>query len=73
MMRRSHTLTTKERKAFVVRVGEQFIGPRHMHRALVSFEKAELFRYRAAAKRVAYNKQADEIMEVRITLVEQDG
>lgn len=60
--------TTKERKAFVVRIGEQFIGPRHMHRNLVSFEKAELFRYRAAAKRVAYNKQADEIMEVRITL-----
>jgi hypothetical protein len=63
----------KSRKAFVVRVGEQFVGPRHMHRALVSFEKAELFRYRAAAKRIAYAKKADEIMEVRITLDEHDG
>lgn len=63
----------KSRKAFVVRVGDQFIGPRHAHRALVSFEKAELFRYRAAAKRIAYAKKADEIMEVRITLDEHDG
>lgn len=39
-----------------------------MHRALVDFEKAELFRYRAAARRVAFNKQADEIMAVTITL-----
>lgn len=68
---RSHILTTtKERKAFVIRVGEQFVGPRHMHRNLVSFEKAELFRYRAAAKRVAYAKKADEIMSVKITLEE---
>lgn len=58
----------KVRKAFVVRVGALFIGPRHMHRALVSFEKAELFRYRAAAKRIAYARKADEIMEVKITL-----
>jgi hypothetical protein len=62
----------KTRKAFVVRVGQQFIGPRHMHRALVSFEKAELFRYRAAAKRIAYAKRADEIMTVLITLEEPD-
>lgn len=56
------------RKAYVIRVGDKFIGPRHMHRMLVPFEKAELFRYRAAAKRVAFNKQADEIMVVTITL-----
>lgn len=56
------------RRAFVVRVGDKFVGPRHMHRALVDFEKAELFRYRAAARRVAFNKQADEIMAVTITL-----
>lgn len=56
------------RKAYVVRVGEQFIGPRHMHRMLVPFEKAELFRYRAAAKRIAHAKKADEIMVVTITL-----
>ena len=62
----------KSRKAFVVRVGEQFVGPRHMHRALVSFEKAELFRYRAAAKRIAYANKADEIMTVLITLEEVD-
>lgn len=65
-------MNSKPRKAFVIRVGEQFVGPRHMHRNLVSFEKAELFRYRAAAKRVAYNKKADEVMEVRITLEEHD-
>ena len=62
----------KSRKAFVVRVGEQFVGPRHMHRALVSFEKAELFRYKAAARRIAYAKKADEIMTVTITLEETD-
>ncbi len=62
----------KSRKAFVVRVGQQFVGPRHMHRALVSFEKAELFRYRAAAKRIAYAKKADEIMTVTIALEEPD-
>lgn len=56
------------RTAYVVRVGDKFVGPRHMHRALVGFEKAELFRYRAAAKRVAYNKHADEVMVVTITL-----
>ncbi len=60
----------KSRKAFVVRVGQQFIGPRHAHRALVSFEKAELFRYRAAAKRIAYAQKADEIMTVTIALEE---
>ena len=63
----------KSRKAFVVRVGHQFVGPRHSHRALVSFEKAELFRYRAAAKRIAYSKKADEIMTVTITLEETDA
>jgi hypothetical protein len=62
----------KSRKAFVVRVGEQFVGPRHMHRALVSFEKAELFRYKAAARRIAYAKKADEIMTVTIALEETD-
>ena len=58
----------KKRKAFVVRKGELFVAPRYMQRTLVSFEKAELFRYRAAARRIAYTKQADEIMEVTITL-----
>ena len=60
--------TMKPRKAYVVRVGDKFVGPRHMHRMLVDFEKAELFRYRAAARRIAYNKKADEIMTVLITL-----
>ncbi len=60
------------RKAFVVRVGEKFVGPRHMHRMLVDFEKAELFRYKAAARRIAFNKKADEIMTVTITLEETD-
>lgn len=58
----------KKRKAFVVRKGELFVSPRYMQRTLVPFEKAELFRYRAAARRIAYTKQADEIMEVTITL-----
>jgi hypothetical protein len=43
-----------------------------MHRALVSFEKAELFRYMAAARRIAYAKKADEIMTVTIALEEPD-
>ena len=43
-----------------------------MHRMLVDFEKAEMFRYKAAARRIAYNKKADEIMSVVITL-EQDA
>ena len=63
----------KTRKAFVVRCGDMFIGPRHMHRMLVTFEKAELFGYRAAAKRIAYNRKADEIMTVVITLEEPDA
>lgn len=61
----------KTRRAFVVRVGDKFIGPRHMHRMLVDFDKAELFRYRAAARRIAFLKKADEIMAVSITLEEQ--
>lgn len=65
-------MTTEQRKAFVVRVGDKFVGPRHMHRMLVDFEKAELFRYKAAARRVAYAKKADEIMVVRISLEEPD-
>lgn len=56
------------RIAYVVRVGDKFVGPRHMQRTLVGFEKAELFRYRAAAKRVAFNKQPSEVMVVKITL-----
>lgn len=63
-------MTDYVRKAFVVRVGDRFVGPRHMHRMLVDFDKAELFRYRAAARRVAFNKKADEIMVVTITLEE---
>jgi hypothetical protein len=43
-----------------------------MHRMLVDFEKAELFRYKAAARRIAFNKKADEIMTVLITLEETD-
>lgn len=66
------TMNTSNRKAFVVRVGDKFVGPRHMHRMLVGFEKAELFRYRAAARRIAFNKKADEIMTVIITLEEPD-
>ena len=62
----------KSRKAFVVRIGQEFVGPRHAHRALVSFEKAELFRYRTVAKRIAHAKKADEIMTVTITLEEPD-
>ena len=65
-------MNTTGRKAFVVRVGDKFVGPRHMHRMLVDFEKAELFRYRAAARRVAYAKKADEIMVVTIRLEEPD-
>lgn len=61
----------KTRKAFVVRVGDKFVGPRHMHRMLVDFEKAEMFRYKAAARRIAYNKKADEIMSVVITLEQE--
>lgn len=62
----------RSRKAFVVRVGEKFIGPRHMHRMLVDFDKAELFRYRAAARRIMWAKKADEIMVVTITLEDED-
>lgn len=65
----------KARKAYVVRVGDKFVGPRYMHRILVPFDKAEMFRYQAAARRVAFNKKADsgaataaEIMTVLITL-----
>ena len=60
--------TMKPRKAYVVRVGDKFVGPRHMHRMLVDFDKAELFRYKAAARRIMFNKKADEIMTVLITL-----
>lgn len=56
------------RIAYVVRVGDKFVGPRHMQRTLVGFEKAELFRYRAAAKRVAFDRQPSEVMVVKITL-----
>ena len=56
------------RKAFVVRVGDKFIGPRYMHRMLVDFDKAELFKYKKAAKRMAFHKKADEIMSVLIQL-----
>ena len=59
---------TTTRKAFVVRVGDKFIGPRYMHRMLVDFDKAELFKYKKAAKRMAFHKKADEIMSVIITL-----
>jgi hypothetical protein len=38
---------------------------------LVDFDKAELFRYRAAARRVAFHKKADDIMTVVITLEEE--
>lgn len=62
---------TKKRNAFVVRVGDKFIGPRHMHRMLVDFEKAELFRYRAAARRIMFNKKADEVLVVTITLEDE--
>lgn len=61
----------KPRKAYVVRVGDKFIGPRHMHRMLVDFEKAELFRYRAAARRIMFNRKADEVMTVLITLEDE--
>ena len=59
---------TTTRKAFVVRVGDKFIGPRYMHRMLVDFDKAELFKYKKAAKRMAFHKKADEIMSVLIQL-----
>lgn len=42
-----------------------------MHRMLVDFEKAELFRYRAAARRIMFNKKADEVMVVTITLEDE--
>lgn len=56
------------RTAYVVRVGDKFVGPRHMQRTLVGFEKAELFHYRAVAKRVAFNRQPSEVVVVKITL-----
>ena len=59
---------TTTRKAFVVRVGDKFIGPRYMNRMLVDFDKAELFKYKKAAKRMAFHKKADEIMAVLIQL-----
>jgi len=55
------------RIAYVVQVGDKFVGPRHMNRVLVGFEKAELFHYRAVAKRVAYNRQPSEVVVVKIT------
>lgn len=58
------------RKAYVIRVGDKFVGPRHMKRVLVDFSKAEIYRYRKAAKRMAYLKKADEVMTVTITLEE---
>jgi hypothetical protein len=56
------------RKAYVVRVGDKFVGGRHLHRKLVDFGMADLFTYKQPARRVAYKKRADEIMEVTITL-----
>jgi hypothetical protein len=35
---------------------------------LVDFDKAELFKYKKAAKRMAFHKKADEIMAVVIQL-----
>jgi len=60
------------RKAFVIRVGDKFVGPRHMKRALVDFDKAELYRYKKAAKRMAFLKKADEVMAVTIELEENN-
>jgi len=62
---------TQHRKAFVIRVGDKFVGPRHLNRALTDFDKADLYTYKQSARRLAYRKRADEIMPVLIML-EQD-
>jgi hypothetical protein len=44
-----------------------------MHRILVDFDKAELYCYKKAAKRMAFLKKADEVMAVTIQLEDKYG
>lgn len=62
-------LPSYDREAYVVCVGDQFVGTKRHHRELTSFDEAELFRSKGAAKRIAAKIRANDVKKVTISMV----
>lgn len=61
-------MNTTPRVGFVVSVGDEFIGPRHLNYQKVAFAQAEIYKYKAAAKRKAHKYSGSKILQVTIRI-----